>query len=114
MEAIEGHVWNRTEDATAKVEQGSAGWATIQGFAANNAKHPMADNLGLAFLRPHPTLATDALIMVTLVECSNSSASRKKKKRKRGKKNRGRIREADEMHYEWPDDPNFSPAYVNL
>lgn len=41
MHAIEGHMWHRTENTSTTVQQGSASWALIQGFAANNNAHPM-------------------------------------------------------------------------
>jgi len=41
MESIEGHDWKRTVDGATEVQQGAASWALVQGFAANNSKHPM-------------------------------------------------------------------------
>jgi hypothetical protein len=52
MESIEGHVWKRTEDAATEVQQASATWAVVQGFAANNSKHPMVAALPVEKLGP--------------------------------------------------------------
>jgi len=45
MEAIAGYVWKRTEDVNTEAPRGAASWALIQGFAANNQKHPMVTRI---------------------------------------------------------------------
>jgi len=39
MEAIQGHEWKRSGNKI--IAKGVANWALVQGFAANNKKHPM-------------------------------------------------------------------------
>jgi len=41
MDTIDGYVWTRPDDSTTEVQNAVASWALIQGFAANNSKHPM-------------------------------------------------------------------------
>jgi len=41
-QAIEGHTWQQVNPNDPIQKQASASWALVQGFEANNAKHPMS------------------------------------------------------------------------
>jgi len=56
-ETIEGHTWQHV-NPQGPIQQAAAGWALVQGFVANNAKHPLAM---LISQDSFPTLAPGSL-----------------------------------------------------
>jgi len=114
LEAMDGHLWKWTEDTATVVHRGLATWAVIQGFEANNAKHPGAAILGLALAGINPTIATNPCTLETLFGQSAFTATLYRPPKCRGRKRRNtRIQEMS-MHRRDPDKQKCSPAYVQL